>query len=85
MESLKHGQIPPAGLHFDEKNSAEVEVLDEHSSNPAIDPETGEYKLVRQLKNRHISLIRYVAFATLTTTYLPIHLLVSEVSSELVN
>ncbi|KJA26161.1 hypothetical protein HYPSUDRAFT_64368 [Hypholoma sublateritium FD-334 SS-4] len=57
MESLKQGPTPPDGSHLDEKNSAEVEVLDEHSSDPTIDPETGEYKLVRQLKNRHISLI----------------------------
>ncbi len=84
MESLKQGQIPLDDLRIDEKKTAEVEVLDERSSDPAIDPETGEYKLVRQLKNRHISLIRYLAFSFLFALYSPHHSLVSEVLLELV-
>lgn len=85
MDSLKQGQIPPDDLHIDEKKNAEVEVLDERSSDPAIDPETGEYKLVRQLKNRHISLIRYLAFAFIFSMYSSHYSLVSEALLELVN
>ena len=86
MESLKQGQIPLDDLHIDEKKTAEVEVLDERSSSdPAIDPETGEYKLVRQLKNRHISLIRYLAFPFIFSMYSPHYSPVSEASLELVN
>lgn len=36
------------------------------SNGPAIDPRTGEYKLVRKLKNRHISMIRSALFFSLS-------------------
>lgn len=39
-------------------DSTDAEALDNKAS--AIDPQTGEYRLVRQLKNRHIAMIRSV-------------------------
>ena len=62
MIFVKHGQSNADSPPPDEKYFTDAEALNVIDPDPAIDPSTGQHKLVRQLKNRHVSMIRYVTF-----------------------
>lgn len=62
MIFVKQGQSYVDSPQPEEKFFTDAEALDINDSDPAIDPSTGQHKLVRQLKNRHVSMIRCVAF-----------------------
>jgi hypothetical protein len=58
METETEKHYDDQDNRFKDIDSTDAEALGNEAS--AIDPQTGEYRLVRQLKNRHIAMIRSV-------------------------
>lgn len=59
MDYEKQERIHDEGSISAKSNEKSVDTATQSVHDTDVDPLTGEYKLVRQLKSRHLAMIRY--------------------------